>query len=67
MGDPGLQRRWQQRFVAACSLAFEAVRERRLAVAAEALERQLGELAGQLHTVRMCVFEESLCVEVTCC
>ncbi|PNW72241.1 hypothetical protein CHLRE_16g676200v5 [Chlamydomonas reinhardtii] len=50
VGDPGLQRRWQQRFVAACSLAFEAVRERRLAVAAEALERQLGELAGQLHT-----------------
>ncbi|KAG2434077.1 hypothetical protein HXX76_007805 [Chlamydomonas incerta] len=50
VGDPGLQRRWAQRFAAACGLAFEAVRERRLAAAAEALERQLGELAARLHT-----------------
>ncbi|KAG2453890.1 hypothetical protein HYH02_002096 [Chlamydomonas schloesseri] len=50
VGDPALQRRWQERFTAACNLAFEAVRERRLAESAEALERQLGELAGRLHT-----------------
>ncbi|KAG2501543.1 hypothetical protein HYH03_000050 [Edaphochlamys debaryana] len=49
VGDPGLQARFAQRYVAACGLAFEAVRERRLAAAAEALERQLQELASQLH------------------
>ncbi|GFR48846.1 hypothetical protein Agub_g10799 [Astrephomene gubernaculifera] len=49
VGDPALQARYKQRFVAACNMAFEALRERRLAAAAETLERLLGELAGKLH------------------
>ncbi|GLC47864.1 hypothetical protein PLESTB_000033800 [Pleodorina starrii] len=50
VGDPGLQARYQQRYVTACNTAFEAVRERRLAAAAEALEKQLADLAAKLHS-----------------
>lgn len=52
MGDPALRSRYKQRYVAACCLAFEAVRERKLAAAAEELEARLAELAGRLHAVR---------------
>lgn len=51
MGDPALRSRYKQRYVAACCLAFEAVRERKLAAAAEELEARLAELAGKLHAV----------------
>ncbi|GIL52651.1 hypothetical protein Vafri_8448 [Volvox africanus] len=50
VGDPGLQARYQQRYVTACNTAFEALREKRLAAAAEALERQLADLATRLHS-----------------
>lgn len=72
VGDPGLQARFQQRYVAACNTAFEAVREKRLVAASEALEKQLTDLATKLHSVGQVCEEHNVClglpfVRLSCC